>query len=130
MRAFKNLMIGTALITGLSGPFLQSCKNSKPPEPPKDRISNKIDTLIVEHDECTECLDAYILEGTLNVPDSIGRHYPGKDIYLEGNDPFKNGENLQEKIKMYGYVVKADRGPRGKGLFFWVLDWKIIKKGE
>ena len=124
-------MIGTVLITELSGPFLQSCKNSNPPiKPPVDKISNKIDTLIVEHDECTECLDAYILEGTLNVPDSIGRHYPSKDIYLEGNDPYKDEDTRREKVQMYGYVVKADRGPRGKGLFFWVLDWKIINKGE
>lgn len=127
MPALKNFIIGTAIITGLSSFFLKSCKTSKVPI---DKISTKIDTLLVEHSECTECADAYIVEGILSIPDSIRKTlYSDKDIFLEGNNPYKNGKNLNKKIKINGYVIKVDSvNSNGKALSFWVLTWNIIDK--
>jgi len=48
-------------------------------------------TAIVYHDECTECLDVYLLSGTIGVPNDLkstfGDTLSRKDIVLVGNFP-------------------------------------------
>ena len=98
------------------------------------RADKKNDTLIVGHDECTECLELYISQGKLTIPNDIKLNlnfFSGKDLNVCGNFPkdlidnsaFNFDPNLSFRI--IGKVIKADTtNGIGSVPLFYVDSWK------
>lgn len=90
----------------------------------------KIDTLLIQHDECTECLDGYILTGQITYPDSMKAMYNDrKDIKLAGSSPYEDesvGSSIYHyKILITGFLCRIDSGNAiGQVPVFYVIDWK------
>lgn len=136
---------------------LLSCSESVAPVNPNDNnsreeligdlvynVSDSVSHLYISHPVCTECLDASVDSGTVNVPDSIlqqikikyssagSNHIPSpSDLYLVGEDHIPEklfGDSitygtLQAKIyEVSGRVV----GFKGLGLVFRVDSYKEV----
>jgi hypothetical protein len=110
----------------------------------KDTISR----LSISYHECTECLDAYVDNGILFLPDSviqkiknvfekrgIGFIPNGHDIYLTGQDRIKEilfgdtlnfGEHWHDKFIITGKAIDM----KGLGIVFRVDKYKKIDKNK
>jgi len=102
-------------------------KNSR-----NEAIKN-IDTLIVTHKECTECLDAYIVEGNITLPKKLDTTllYGRRDIILVGNSPYKNikiGDvRFQGNFKIKGAFKNIDSSNAvGHAIVFKVINWEKL----
>lgn len=89
MKAIIYLLIITATVASCSHKYDTSSINREKYDQHKNDSST---ILIVGHEECTDCLDAYILEGAIKVPADLV-HYFGDtlsspDIKLAGRFPF------------------------------------------
>lgn len=108
-------------------------------------IKDTISTLTIHHYDCTECLDAIVLEGTQYLPDSVfqkikhmkstkgNSKYPiGSDIYLTGikniNEILYGNSNT---FLNYGDIIYIVTGKfidaRGLGFVFRVDQYKKHK---
>lgn len=95
--------------------------------------------IIVEHYECTECLDATMVDGKVGVPDdlksTLGDTLWQDDILLVGNFPHDliNNTTLfyeDHSFKIQGKIIgmgKAFVFPTGKAPQFYVEKWEIFK---
>ncbi len=96
-------------------------------------------TIYVNHAECTDCMDAYILKGLILIPNSL-RDYFGdtlksKDIILKGFFPFDKIDNTSfffkasSIFKIRGKIIAVDSNNAiGKAPVFYVEDWEEIGK--
>jgi hypothetical protein len=94
---------------------------------------NGIDTLIVTHQECTECLDAYVVKGKITLPDNVDTSliFRKLDINLTGNSPFKNlkvgNPRFEGNFEIVGKFNHIDTiNPVGSVIAFKVISWKKL----
>lgn len=105
----------------------------------KQRKNEPSYTIIVEHHECTECLDAIMMDGKVGVPDDLksilGDTLGGSDILLVGNFPHDliNNTTLfyeHHSFKIRGKIIGMGNAfvfPTGKAPQFYVEKWEIAK---
>jgi hypothetical protein len=96
-------------------------------------------TVIVDHDECTDCLDVYILEGTVGVPKDLqaifGDTLSSMDMLLVGNfpadliNPTKFFFNPSLNFRVTGKLIGVDYHNlnSSKAPIFYVEKWEKIK---
>jgi hypothetical protein len=92
-----------------------------------------IDTLIVTHQECAECMDAYIIKGTVTLPKYLDTTLLAsrRDIILKGKSPFRNivigDSQFQGNFKIIGSFYGIDTlNAVGHIIIFNVYSWKGI----
>jgi len=97
------------------------------------RVNQKSDTLIVGHDECTECLDLYISQGKLTIPNDVklnSSFFSDRDFNVCGKFPMDLIDNSTFNFdpylsfKIIGKVIKADTtNGIGSVPLFYVDSW-------
>lgn len=93
-------------------------------------------TITVEHQECTGCLDVYISEGHIIVPDDmlnyLGDTLQHTDLNLVGHFPFDliNPQNFffdsKLKIRITGKIIGVDSSTASDNYYspiFYVEEW-------
>jgi hypothetical protein len=108
----------------------------------KYNIKDTISALYISHNECTECLDAYVDSGTVYIPEYVAedilkarrekRHLPEpRDLYITGysnivNYLFFSEENFGKSYKVTGKIV----GFRGIGFIFSIDQYEEIRSTD
>jgi len=97
------------------------------------RKSQKSDTLIAVHDECTGCLDLTTIQGLLTIPDDLKGQLSSDtnfDFKVCGNFPFDLTDNTiftdntNLSFKIIGKVIQIDtNNGNGKVPLFYVDKW-------
>ena len=94
-----------------------------------------IDTLVVTHDECTECMDAYIIKGSVTLPKNLDSTivpvYRRRDIILKGKSPFRNivigDPDFEGNFKITGSYRGIDSlNAVGNIIIFEVYTWEKL----
>jgi len=100
-----------------------------------ERTTERSYVIYINHDECTECLDGYILKGIVGVPNNLKIHLGDtlktKDIVLAGNFPFEKIDNTSSFFrqdacfKIKGKIIGVDSSNGiGKAPVFYVEEWE------
>jgi hypothetical protein len=89
--------------------------------------SSKLDTIIVRHTECTDCLDVFVVEGKITIADSVKSVFPFplKDLLIKGkNSSLKDifEDNGDSKFLLIGYFYAiGNKLGYGKAPEFYVV---------
>lgn len=93
------------------------------------------DTITVNHSECTECLDAYVLSGRINVPPTLRKYFGDTlgartDLILTGEypnyyfDPMSLRHDPGKILILAGKLIAADSmNSWGLRPVFYVENW-------
>ena len=100
----------------------------------KKRESQKSDTIIAVHEECTECLDLVTIQGSLTIPKDLKGQFSrdtNYDFRVCGNFPFDLTDNssfvdnTNLSFRIIGKVIKVDtNNGNGKVPLFYVDQWE------
>lgn len=100
--------------------------------------SGKTDTIVIVHEECTECTDARIIKGNITFPKQVNPdnlYSAGKEIFLAGQSPY-DGAAIGEEIYRYnieaiGYFTTIDTANAwGEVAVFCITNWKKLSKRD
>ena len=97
---------------------------------------------MITHEECTECLDGFLLRGTIGVPADLsaifGDTLATRDLLLAGNfphdltDPATFGFDPDINFEVTGKLIRTDNinGTRSNTPVFYVETWAAVKDKE
>jgi len=108
-----------------------SCSSNHDNGKSTNLINQKLDTIEVEHNECTDCLDVLVLKGKITIPDSVKSNYPFpvRDILITGRYSFKDifEDKGDSRFMLIGYFNKIGyKVGYGKSPEFFVMNYKKI----
>ena len=111
--------------------IIVSCSSNNDDGKSANLIHQKLDTIEVKHNECTDCLDVLVLKGKITIPDSIKSIYPFplRDILITGKYSFKDifEDKGDSKFMLIGYFNKIGyKAEYGKAPEFFVMNYKKI----
>jgi|GEM_PF-6443942 len=101
-----------------------------------ENVTGKTDTIVVVHEECTECADARIIKGNVTFPKQVNPnslYSGGTEMILAGKSPYAGAEIGDDiynyNVEATGYFTKVDSAnARGKLAVFYITDWKKLNK--
>jgi len=111
--------------------IIVSCSSHNENEKIINSINQKLDTIEVQHNECTDCLDVLVLKGKITIPDSVKTIYPFplRDILIAGRYSFKDifEDNGDSRFMLIGYFNRfVNKVGYGKAPEFFIINYKKI----
>ncbi|MBP6456791.1 MAG: hypothetical protein KA275_08685 [Chitinophagaceae bacterium] len=97
----------------------------------KKRNKEPLSKIIISHQSCTECLDAYIEKGKVFVPLDLKQFYGdtliNRDVILVGNFPL-DLLDINKKFEIQGKLILNDKNNLtwSNAPIFYVINWKKI----
>jgi len=127
VKRYLKIILGLFLTSFVFQFGTNSCSVKKP--------TGIIDTLVVTHHECTECMDAYIIKGSVTLPKNLDSTLvlpeSKYDLILKGKSPYRNivigDPDFEGNFKITGSYSGIDRlNAVGNIIIFEVYSWERV----